>query len=1085
MTNPIPRGSGAEVFCVLHPCLHPLPGAFPLDEVRLTDRRRLAVLLQAAGLLSVLERAGWRLADPAAVRVTADGRLVAGDAEPGRSPHAQKVLCELLDRLFGVVSLAETGEKRLPGKGEARGTARTLLASWRQSLVPIAPDDAVGHILDAAPFLWEPACAAARAALAGEVCQRAEDGGERSFCWVAGPPAFRRAVLAAASADLPGLSELGELLAGEAARALWEGTEEGDPRQLTAARRWRVAVAAWSRHPPQSDEDRVAAARALAALGRFETAQAGLAGARSAAARILRADCQAQMGQLGAAWAILAGLRKAGLAPIDAVEYAEIASRVLANRGGTRRSTSWLGRALAAAAGDPRVAVRARLAAALIAWDRRQRTVMARILDEVREVACESGNPDLAWRWHHARALLAQREGDAAAATEHAARALRLGRRLLPRHRAAGLWNDLGLGRALAGDLAGAERAFLHAHRLFLGCDGPRKTTLALYNLAEIRLRRGRLAGVREILDRSAAENRQAGNLRGLTQDKELSARWELAAGQPEAALALCRDAQGELARHGFGWRRDELRLLAARALGWLGRVDEAAASLDGLPPAALLELEPEERPAVLALAGRRREARLAARPLAPELRALWQTLLAETRSARRRRPAALWSGALKHLEPYRAARLVYDAERIAPGATPPDLVRTASDALREAGAAPLATFLAARPAEPVRGAAPDPSPWLALAVYFSQPPGDSEALAVLFAAAGYSAVPAAARPDDPVLPALLALEARDRLIAGTRTEEETERRPAGFRGSAGVVGESPALCAALRRLDLLATRDISMLILGESGTGKELAARRIHRASRRARAPFLAVNCAALAENLILSDLFGHARGAFTGADRERSGVFQSANGGTVFLDEIGDLPSTVQSMLLRVLQEGEVRRLGESEPRPVDVRVIAATHRDLVAMVAANTFRQDLYFRLKGGIVELPPLRDRGNDVLLLADSFLSRPENPPGARLSNAARACLLAYSWPGNVRELENVLRVAAALAGNDPIQPEHLELPGVEPLSASFYHHEVDALRRRLIEAALAACGGNAAAAAQRLGMSRQGFSYLRRRLGIT
>jgi DNA-binding NtrC family response regulator len=1061
--------------------------------VRLTDRRRLAVLLQAAGLLSVLERAGWRLAEPAAARVTADGRLVAGRVEPGRSPHAQEVLCELLDRLFGVVSLGETGAKSLPGKGEARGTARTLLASWRQSLVPIAPDDAVGHLLDAAPFLWEPAGAAARAALAGAVCQRTEDGKERSFFWVAGPPAFRRAVLAAAPADLPGLPDLVALLARDAAQALWDGGEEGDPRELTAARRWRAAVAAWSRHPPQSDEDRVAAARALAALGRFETALAGLAGARSAAARILRADCQAQMGQLGAAWTTLAGLRKAGLAPIDAVEYAEIASRVLANRGGTRRSTAWLGRALTAAAGDPRVAVRARLAAALIAWDRRQRTVMARILDEVREVARDGGDPDLAWRWEHARALLAQREGNAAAATEHAARALRLGRRLLPRHRAAGLWNDLGLGRALAGDLAGAERAFLHAHRLFLGCDGPRKTTLALYNLAEIRLRRGRLAGVREILDRSAAENRQAGNLRGLTQDKELSARWELAAGQPEAALALCRDAQGELARHGFGWRRDELRLLAARALGWLGRMEEAAAALDGLPPAALLELEPEERPAVLALAGRRKEARLAARALAlPELRALWQMLLAE-KAGRRRRRASLWSGALGNLEPYRAARLVHDAEKTTPGAAPPDVLRTAAATLREAGAVPLAELLEARLQEtsggPARRADPDQAPWQALTVYFSRPPGDSEALAALFAAAGYPSAPAAARPDDPVLPALLALAARDRLSAGLQTgeaAEETEevRQPQGSRGSTGVVGESPRLRAALERLDLLALGEQSILILGESGTGKELAARRIHRASRRARAPFLAVNCAALSESLISSELFGHVRGAFTGADRDRAGVFQSADGGTVLLDEIGDLPLSIQAALLRVLQEREVVRLGESAPRKIDVRVLAATHRDLAAMVAAKSFRQDLYFRIKQGSVELPPLRDRGNDVLLLAESFLSRSGNFTGARLSNAARACLLAYSWPGNVRELENVLRVAAALAGNDPIQPEHLELPGVEPLSASFYHHEVDALRRRLIEAALAACGGNAAAAAQRLGMSRQGFSYLRRRLGL-
>jgi two-component system NtrC family response regulator len=273
-------------------------------------------------------------------------------------------------------------------------------------------------------------------------------------------------------------------------------------------------------------------------------------------------------------------------------------------------------------------------------------------------------------------------------------------------------------------------------------------------------------------------------------------------------------------------------------------------------------------------------------------------------------------------------------------------------------------------------------------------------------------------------------------------------------------------------------------VILGESGTGKELAARRIHRASARARAPFLAVNCAALSETLILSDLFGHARGAFTGADRERAGVFLTADGGTVFLDEIGDLPFQAQAMLLRVIQEREVVRVGESEPRRVDVRVLAATHRDLAAMVAAKTFRQDLFFRLKGGTVELPPLRDRGDDVLLLAETFLSRPGWPPGARLGEEARASLVAYSWPGNVRELENVLRAAAILAGNDPIRPEHLEIPRLERPSATFYHREVDAVRRRKIEQALVSSGGNLTAAAQSLGMSRQGLSYLKRRLGI-
>jgi len=1100
MTSPIPLRSGARVLRVLHPCLVSLPGAVPLDEARLIDRQRLAILLQAAGLLSALERAGWRIADWSAARAAPDGRLAAGEAEPGRSRHAQEVLCELLDRLFGVAGAARGG-RRLTGKGGARWAARPLVESWRQSLVPLSPDDALGQILDAAPFLWEPAYAAARAAVAAELRLAPENGasgdgagaGERAVLWIAGPPAFRRRLLASPANGVD-LAALQGRLAGVEARALWEGLEEGDPRELTASRRWPAAVAAWARHPPRSDEDRATFARALAALGRFEAALGALAGLKPPAARLLRAECQAAMGQLGAAWTTLAGLRKAGLdalGPEGAVEFAEIASRVLANRGGTRRVGAWLRRALALAESDPRTAWRARLVAALVAWDARKRPAMEEALEEA-QGALAAGDTDLAWRWHHARALLASRDGDGTVATEHAARALRLGRRVLPRHGAAGLWSDLGLARALAGDLGGAERAFLHSHRLYLACDGPRKTTLALYNLAEIRLRRGRLTGVREILERSTAENRQAGNRRGLAQDMELEARWELATGRPATALVLCRDALAEVERHDLGWRRDELRLLAARALGWLAQPEEAAATLAGLAPAVLHELEPEERPAVFALAGRRDDAMRGAAALAdPGLRALWLALLAAAGAASGAPPAYLWSAALESLEPYRAARLVYDAELFAPGSAPPAVLRAAAAALRGGGAPALAVPLEAR----------DQGPWHALAVYCRREPGDPAALAALFAAAGYP-VPAVgsvaedglADPADPVLAALSALAARDASVPAQigsasppvvpdGASEHPGRTPLA-RASAGMVGESPGLRAALERLDRLASGDLPILILGESGTGKELAARRIHRASSRDRAPFLAVNCAALSETLILSDLFGHARGAFTGADRDRAGVFQAAEGGTVLLDEIGDLPLSAQAMLLRVIQEREVRRLGESEPRKIDVRVLAATHRDLAAMVAARTFRQDLYYRLKVGTIDLPPLRHRGGDVLLLAESFLSRPGLPPGARLGNAARASLLAHSWPGNVRELENVLRVAAVLAGNDPIEPEDLELPGVERPSATFYHREVDAVRRRLIESALAACGGNLTAAAHSLGMSRQGFSYLKRQLGI-
>jgi transcriptional regulator with PAS, ATPase and Fis domain len=274
------------------------------------------------------------------------------------------------------------------------------------------------------------------------------------------------------------------------------------------------------------------------------------------------------------------------------------------------------------------------------------------------------------------------------------------------------------------------------------------------------------------------------------------------------------------------------------------------------------------------------------------------------------------------------------------------------------------------------------------------------------------------------------------------------------------------------------------ILLHGETGTGKELFARGVHDHSRRKAAAFVAINCAALSETLLLSDLFGHVRGSFTGADRDRAGVFEAARGGTVFLDEIGDLPPTAQGMLLRVLQEKEVRRVGESLARRVDVRVVAATHRDLAALVKDGKFRQDLYFRLAVAVVELPPLRDRGDDVILLAQAFLER--HAPDRRLSARARAHLLGHRWPGNVRELENVLAVSAALSA-DVIEPHHLEIPGADAVAASVrgdYHQQIEGFRRRLVEEALAATGGNRAEAARRLGLTRQALSYLSQQMGL-
>jgi len=1061
---------------ILHPCLASPARSLPLPDAWLTDRQRVGVLLQAAGLLSLLDRAGRHLAGWEGARIAAGGLLAVAQGDgTGRSPRpAQILLLELTALLFG--------DGLVAGRGEARRAMRALLDDWGQSLVPIPPDEIVAQILEAAPFLWRPDLGAARRALAGEL------GLQRP--WVAGPRAFRARLLARSRSP----SALADLLAGPEGRCLWSPVEDGTPETLAAAGRWRAAVAVWEGRPPESGAAKVERAAALIALGRFEAALEGLAGLTMADARALAARCQLDLGQLGAAQATLRGLEDVALQPGQVVELAEIAARVEANRGKPGRSGFWIRRALDETTDDPRAALGALLAAAGAAWDRRDFNAMQLFLEQARPALHD---PDLAWRWHQLRALRAAEEpGGGPEAVECAVRALRASRRRRRRREAAGLWNDLGLARARVGDLPGAERAFLHLLRLEAGCDGPRKTTLALFNIAEIRVRRGRLAGVAESLARSQEENRRSGNLRGLAQDLELAARFELALGRPAAALAPCREAR-ECER-----RRAQPDLIAARALGWMGRREEAAAHLGRVPAVTLEELEAEERPAVRAHAadpeGALREA--AGTPFAP----LWTGLLGSGTP-----PAGSWEP-LAILEPYRAARLVFDAEIAVPGSAPAHWLRTAASTLRRMGAVWPAEILEAR----------DGGPWRLLAAYLGRTPGASEGLAALLAGAGHPGaelslltagelrllVPGPGGPvelaadleagrltmraavEDDALRAIFALAVRD---LGRR--EATATIPAALPPAApagGLVGESPALLASLARIARFAPGNMPVLIQGESGTGKELAARQLHRASPRSGGPFLAVNCAALSETLINSELFGHSRGAFTGADRDRKGVFETAHGGTVLLDEIGDLSPPSQGMLLRVVQEGEVVRVGESEARRVNVRVLAATHRDLAQMVEDGTFRRDLYFRLRVGFVELPPLRDRGDDVIRLAEHFLRRLRNDRSERsdrsaaLSGAVRAVLLAHRWPGNVRELQNVLSLATTLAGVGSIEPEHLELPSAEDSPRGSYHRQLDDLRRRQVIAALQRYPNNLSEAARWLGVSRQTLSYLTRRFGI-
>jgi two-component system response regulator HydG len=229
--------------------------------------------------------------------------------------------------------------------------------------------------------------------------------------------------------------------------------------------------------------------------------------------------------------------------------------------------------------------------------------------------------------------------------------------------------------------------------------------------------------------------------------------------------------------------------------------------------------------------------------------------------------------------------------------------------------------------------------------------------------------------------------------------------------GFEGVIGNSPAMHSVLAKLRQIAPTSASVLITGESGTGKELAAKALHINSPRKNKPFVPLNCAELSENMLESELFGHVKGAFTGADRDRIGRFQYANGGTLFLDEIGDMPTTIQVKLLRVLENGEVIRVGSNEPVKVNVRLISATHRELADAIAEGKFRQDLYHRLKVVSVKLPPLRERRDDIPLLMEHFLKEFAASHDKKIlgfTPAVRKVLMSYSWPGNVRELRNTI-----------------------------------------------------------------------------
>ncbi|MDB5913544.1 MAG: transcriptional regulator [Ramlibacter sp.] len=339
---------------------------------------------------------------------------------------------------------------------------------------------------------------------------------------------------------------------------------------------------------------------------------------------------------------------------------------------------------------------------------------------------------------------------------------------------------------------------------------------------------------------------------------------------------------------------------------------------------------------------------------------------------------------------------------------------------------------------------------------------------------------------------------------------------PAGVptpREDSEIVGQSTAIAQLLHELQVVADSELPVLLLGETGVGKELFAHRLHRLSRRAGKPLVHVNCAALPESLAESELFGHARGAFSGAVSDRPGRFEAADGGTLFLDEVGELPLSIQAKLLRTLQNGEIQRLGADRPRRVNVRVVAATNRSLREHVRDGTFRADLYHRLSVYPLVIPPLRERGNDVLLLAGRFLELNRARLGLRslrLSAPAEEALRRYRWPGNVRELEHVVSRAALKAvsrGADrkdivTLEPDMLDLDAVEiaagaaaaanddaPAATPVLHSAsmqevVEASQRQAIRQALAMHADNWAAAARQLQLDASNLHKLARRLGI-